>query len=136
MYGRIWGQREKNRQKSAFFSLNIDDIAMCVLQNLMFSFSFCRASSTLGTTSRFRLISNLSKSPEPCLSWRAKGVCDPLTSNFLVRAWRARLPWKFRLFAFTTFTEARFFHDFYAKKELEESLFLMPILPLFFWIKR
>ena len=57
-------------------------------------------------------------------------------SNFLVRAWRARLPWEFWLFAFTTFTEARFFHDFYAEKELEGSLFLMPIWRLFFWIKR
>ena len=57
-------------------------------------------------------------------------------SNFLVRAWRACLPWEFWLFAFTTFTEARFFHDFYAEKELEGSLFLMPIRPIFFWIKR
>ena len=85
MYGRIWEQREKNRQKSAIFYLDIDGIAMCVLQNLTFPFSFCRASSTIETTSLFRLISNLSKSPESCLSWRAKGVCDPLTSNFLVR---------------------------------------------------
>ena len=60
----------------------------------------------------------------------------PIPSNFLVRAWRARLPWEFWLFAFTTFTETRFFHDFYAKKELEGSLFLMPIWPTFFWIKR
>ena len=59
MYGRIWGQREKNRQKSAIFSLDIDDIAMCVLQNLVSPLSSCRASSTIGTTSRFRLMSEI-----------------------------------------------------------------------------
>ena len=50
--------------------------------------------------------------------------------------WRARLPWEFWLFAFTTFTEARFFHDFYAENVGLKSLFLMPIWPTFFWIKR
>lgn len=59
MYGRIWGQREKNLQKSAIFSLDTDDIVMCVLQNLVFPLSSCRASSTIGTTSLFRLMSEI-----------------------------------------------------------------------------
>ena len=59
IYGSIWGQRVKNQQKSAVFSLDIDDIAMCVLQNLVSPLSSCRASSTVGTTSRFRLMSEI-----------------------------------------------------------------------------
>ena len=128
-------KREKSAEKCNYF-FEYRKICYAYIAESGVSILVCRASSTIGATSRFRLISNLSKSPEPCLSWRAKGGCDPLTSNFLVRAWRARLPWDFWLFAFTTFTEARFFHDFYAEKELEGSLFLMPIRPLFFWIKR
>ena len=61
MYGRIWGQREKNRQKSAIFYLDIEGFAMCALQNLLFPLLFYRASSTLGTTSRFRLISSYTR---------------------------------------------------------------------------
>ena len=59
MYGRIWGQREKNRQKSAIFSLDIEGFAMCILQNLASPLSSCRASSTTGITSRFRLMSEI-----------------------------------------------------------------------------
>ena len=59
IYGSIWGQRVKNQQKSAIFSLDIDDIAMCILQNIVSPLSSCRASSTIGTTSRFRLMSEI-----------------------------------------------------------------------------
>ena len=57
-------------------------------------------------------------------------------SNSLVHARDARLPWKFRLFAFTTFTETRFFHDFYAEKELEGSLLLNADLTSIFLDKK
>ena len=87
-YGSNWGQSDKNRQKTALFSLGTIIFDILTLQNKI---STIRKASH--KSDKQQLPSNLTQ-----------GATNG--GDFLTRAWRTRLPCKFHFFAFTTFTEA------------------------------
>jgi len=87
-YGSNWGQSDKNRQKTALFSLGTIIFVILTLQNKALTIRKVPHKSD-----KQQLPSNL---PQAATNG----------GDFLTRAWRTRLPCKFHFFAFTTFTEA------------------------------
>ena len=97
-YGSNWGQSDKNRQKTALFSLGTIIFDILTLQNKI---STIRKASH--KSDKQQLPSNITQAA-------TNG------GDFLTRAWRTRLPCKFHFFAFTTFTEATAKRLFFAWK--------------------
>ena len=97
-YGSNWGQSDKNRQKTALFSLGTIIFDTFTLQN---------------KTSTIRKAPHKSDKQQ-IPSNLTQGVTNGV--GFLTRAWRTRLPCKFHFFAFTTFTEATAKKLFFAWK--------------------
>lgn len=97
-YGSNWGQSDKNRQKTAIFSLGTIIFDILTLQNR--TSTICKAPHK---SDKQQIPSNLTQ-----------GVTNGV--GFLTRAWRTRLPCKFHFFAFTTFTEATAKRLFFAWK--------------------
>lgn len=97
-YGSNWGQSDKNRQKTALFSLGTIIFDILTLQNK--TSTICKAPHK---SDKQQIPSNLTQ-----------GVTNGV--GFLTRAWRTRLPCKFHFFAFTTFTEATAKRLFFAWK--------------------
>lgn len=97
-YGSNWGQSDKNRQKTALFSLGTIIFDILTLQN---------------KTSTIRKAPHKSDKQQ-IPSNLTQGVTNGV--GFLTRAWRTRLPCKFHFFAFTTFTEATAKRLFFAWK--------------------
>ena len=96
-YGSNWGQSDKNRQKTALFSLGTINFDTFTLQNKVLTI---RKVPHKSDGQAFRL-------------WNPQSV---INGGGLVRASHARLPWEFHFFAFTTFTEATAKRLFFAWK--------------------
>lgn len=97
-YGSNWGQSDKNRQKTALFSLVTIIFDTLTLQN---------------KTSIIRKVPH-KRDGQQIPSNLTQAATNG--GDFLTRAWRARLPCKFHFFAFTTFTAATTKRLFFAWK--------------------